>query len=82
MADHDVAEENNADRDQSVEAEEERRVIFIIIIMETVHEVVCPSYGHFLNGNSIVFRFLPWKLNSGCLSPIIDINLTNWCHQQ
>ena len=39
MADHDVAEENNADGDQSVEAEEERRVIFIIIIMETVHEV-------------------------------------------
>ena len=58
MADHDVAEENNADRDQSVEAEEERRVIFIIIIMETVHEIVCPSYGHFLNGNSNILRFL------------------------
>ena len=31
MADHDVAEENNADRDQSVEAEEEGRVIFIAL---------------------------------------------------
>ena len=59
MADHDVAEENNADRDQSVEAEEERRVIFIIIIMETVHEIVCPSYGHFLKGNFIVLDSFP-----------------------
>ena len=28
MADHDVAEENNADRDQSVEAEEESSLLW------------------------------------------------------
>ena len=41
MADHDVAEENNADRDQSVEAEEERRVIFTIIIVDTETKFHC-----------------------------------------
>ena len=66
MADHDVAEENNADRDQSVEAEEERRVIFIIIIVETIHEVMWASYGHFLKGNSIVFKY----------------QFNHWCHHQ
>ena len=59
MADHDVAEENNADRDQSVEAEEERRVIFIIIIVETIHEVMWASYGQL----DIVHVFMVQKLN-------------------